>query len=285
MNEVYDLLLDAENRVLLQLTMASRIGAGRLRPRLQFTFNARTIREAARLQLLWLRMDIKCQGELVGVGDLTDVGETITSFNRPVNVEAPVDHRTLRWVTAETREGDISLQLDFRGYVHYEERESEQVARVGEDVRVRAYSLPLTIPRSDWFQHVLTNVGIGRYVFMEAEIPNPPDRQRWEQALRHLDEAERFFADGSSPQVLAACYSAFEALNADPKQVFANVTDPKKKASLDDLVIETKNFLHSGRHVSKGGPVQGGFAVDHRDAAFALVMTKAWVVYTARLLA
>lgn len=52
---------------------------------------------------------------------------------------------------------------------------------------------------------------------------------------------------------------------------------------MNEALLAVKTFMHAGRHVSKGGALIGGFAADHRDAAFALGQAKVWLSYVARL--
>lgn len=97
-----------------------------------------------------------------------------------------------------------------------------------------------------------------------------PDRHRWERSLSHLVEAEQRFREGNDPEVLQRCYAAFEALEGAPKQILAALPDPEKRGQLDHALHAAREFMHSGRHVSKAEQLEGLFAVDHRDAAFAL---------------
>jgi hypothetical protein len=69
------------------------------------------------------------------------------------------------------------------------------------------------------------------------------------------------------------------------KDVLAKLTDEEKRKHLDTLLVAARNYLHAGRHVSKTGTRVGEFDVDHRDAEFALGVTKMAISYVARLLA
>ncbi len=58
----------------------------------------------------------------------------------------------------------------------------------------------------------------------------------------------------------------------------------EKRQKIDALLDQTGKYFHAGRHVSKTGPQQGEFPVDHRDAEFALALAKFFLAYIAKLL-
>lgn len=53
-----------------------------------------------------------------------------------------------------------------------------------------------------------------------------------------------------------------------------------------ELLKQAKSYFNSGRHVSKSDSSQeGSFPVDHRDAEFALYLSRIFLAYTVKLLA
>jgi hypothetical protein len=69
-----------------------------------------------------------------------------------------------------------------------------------------------------------------------------------------------------------------------PQHIFDKIQDDRKRKVVDDLVKQCIDYFHLGRHVSKTGPDQGDFPIDHRDAEFALGLAKMLLSYSALLL-
>ena len=64
------------------------------------------------------------------------------------------------------------------------------------------------------------------------------------------------------------------------------MTDGKKREAVDKLLKQTRSYFNSGRHVSKSdGSHKGSFPADHRDAEFALYLSRVFLAHTAKLLA
>ncbi len=127
-------------------------------------------------------------------------------------------------------------------------------------------------------------MGLGSHVLMEMPVPVVPDRKRWEDALTHLARAEQQFASGNDPGVFQYCRAMIDSLEGYPKQIFSKLGDESKRQQIDELLNQTGKYFHAGRHVSKAGPQEGEFPVDHRDAEFALALAKFFLAYMAKLL-
>ena len=145
--------------------------------------------------------------------------------------------------------------------------------------------LRVTIDQSSWISNVLPGLGYGQVRLLEIAFPPVPDKERWEKALKHVEQAENHFLHGNDPEVLQSCYAALESLEGAPKAIFDKVSDPQKRDHLNTVLKNTKDFMHAGRHVSREGERVGEFDTDRRDSDFALSQTKIWLVYIARLLA
>jgi hypothetical protein len=149
---------------------------------------------------------------------------------------------------------------------------------------IQDVNLVIGVARSDWLKNVLEPVGFGNYILMEMPVPAVPDRKRWENALAHLTQAEQQFALGNDPGVFQYCRAMIESLEGYPKQIFAALGDEEKRQKVDALLDQAGKYFHAGRHVSKAGPQEGEFPVDHRDAEFALALAKFFLAYIAKLL-
>jgi hypothetical protein len=65
-----------------------------------------------------------------------------------------------------------------------------------------------------------------------------------------------------------------ETLIGFPTGVYTAVPDGLKSKRINAVAKAIGDYLHAGRHVAKDGPREGEFDVDHRDAQFALALTK-----------
>jgi hypothetical protein len=144
------------------------------------------------------------------------------------------------------------------------------------------------VARSDWIKDVLEPMRFGEYVLTEIWVPPVPERERWLLALEQLQQAKAQYAQGNDAGVFLHCFGAFETLGRKPEdyeKLFSTISDGFKRKQVNDLLKQVKNYLESGRHVSSDGPEQGKFAVDHRDAEFALWQAEMLLIYMAKLLA
>jgi hypothetical protein len=146
---------------------------------------------------------------------------------------------------------------------------------------------PLNVPvhRSEWLEKVVHPLGAFDYISIEIPLPKLPNQQEWTNALAHLGKAEEHYQAAHDAECLQSCWAIFDTLQGAPKHVFDKITDPEKRKQADDLLLQWKTYLPSGRHPSTAGPQQGTFAVDRRDSEFALGVSKLFLSYIARLLA
>lgn len=278
----------------IKLTLSSVRAAGRVSPRIVFTFEARTLqqqRQARIVQLDVVVSFVSSQNEVLGMGGLRDSGRHVNSFGTTLSLVVPVTHNAIRFVNEHAQGHEIQLALQFNGTAFARDDKPEQaweglpVIEAGKwfFTPFQEANLGVNIPRSSWVKDVLEPIGFGKYILFEMPIPEVPDQKRWEKALAHLNSADAQYALGDDPGVFHNCRAAFEALKGFPKNVFATVEDDEKRTAVDTLLREAQQFFHSGRHVSKAGPQEGLFPVDHRDAEFALVLARAFLTYIAKL--
>lgn len=276
----------------LRLTWAYLRAEGRVYPSLAFTFQARVPVSQRKVQIAQMNVGLAFQNEVLGVGWPRELGREIDSSDMDLTFVVPIMHRAIHFVHEHVRDHEVQFALQFSGAMFVrDDRPKEKWQGVPEVepgkwsfTPIRDTNLVINVPRSDWVKYVLEPVGIGSYILMEMPVPRVPDQKRWEKALAHLDAAEQQYALGNDPAVFQNCRAAFESLKGFPRDVFATVEDDEKRKAVDTLLREAQQFFHSGRHVSKGGPQEGLFPVDHRDAEFALVLARAFMTYIAKLL-
>jgi hypothetical protein len=156
----------------------------------------------------------------------------------------------------------------------------QEDAGAWDDTHHGGMGLEVEIPRSTWVKEVLEPIGTSRYIWMELLIPTLPTGRKWLKVQEHLEKAEARDHEGADPDVLRHCHDALSALSPrSPKTILPAVADQDKKDKLDRALQDFRAFLQNGRHPQQ----TGGYDVDHRDAQFALAMTKVWLTYIARL--
>lgn len=287
--------LATNGQIWAKLTLDSIGGTGRVLPRLYFVLRARTSREAIGVRISQLNARLTFDGELLGTGVVGDAGEEVPCVgDKQVHLELFVDRDAIRFVQDRSHGSNLSFELEFRGALHVRDDRPEGEGLLNPEfkrgewhlVPVKPSKLPMTFARSDWVTNVLEPLGVGEYVSMEVPLPGVPERERWRAALKHVEEAQRHFGMGNDAAVLQSCHAAFESLEGAPKHIFDGVTDGKKREAVDQLLKQTKSYLNSGRHVSESdSPQRGRFPIDHRDAEFALYLSRVFLAYTAKLLA
>jgi hypothetical protein len=275
----------------LKLSTPQVLARGRVQPRLEAIFQARTPVREIQAQLIQLEADVVVAGERVGVGTAREIGRDFNFVETSVTVEVPMDSHALAFIEEHFREATLHLQFEWRGMLRVKHEQSSDgivpSVPVGE-----WHFLPLdpggnsgmvSISRSDWVHHVLAPVGVGDFVSLEIAVPKLPDPETWRVALDHLRTAEEQYHLGNDPGVFHHCYAVFERFRGDSETLFPTVPDESKRKKINDLLMKLNAFFQAGRHTSTSGSRAGQFAVDHRDAEAALAMTKIFLAYLARL--
>lgn len=271
-----------ERTVPLKLTFDGIRGEGRVAPRLVLAFACRPTREQIRIDVERLSGEIWLEAEMLGVGTMRDMSLPVFHSGTNVHVSVPIDRAVVAYVDERFRDDTLNLRLDLRTRTRWR---TEPPGQGDEWIDGSGYSQgSIAVSRAEWARNVVAPLGIDDLVVMELWIPPPPERSRWTESLRHIDEAEGLYREGNDAEVLQRCYAAFEALEGAPQDVFAREPDPAKRDRLDAALKSAKMFMHAGRHISTAAGAKGGFAVDHRDAAFALAQAKVWLSYIAKLL-
>jgi hypothetical protein len=289
-------LADMHGYTWVELTYNSVAATGRIQPRLVFSFYATLQRQNVTAQLVYGEAKLLVGNERLGSGACAELGETIPfglHGNKVLlHFELALSREALRYIEEQLRGHTLAISLELRMLLNLRDDNEHPITPSTYPLRewfllsLKPTTVQIPIARSDWVKHILEPLGVGTYVLMEVRIPDVPQRQRWEKALAHLQRAEELFLNGDDPGVLSACRAAFEqgAMEGAPQHIFDKIQDERKRKVVDDLVKQCIDYFHLGRHVSKAGPDQGDFPIDHRDAEFALGLAKMLLSYSALLL-
>jgi hypothetical protein len=266
------------------------VGAqGRLEPRLCLGVELRTPTERIEAILHDVTVQVRHQNEVVGEGRL--VGEQAAWAGCRAQVEVPVSHRMLAWVTDQFgAEGQIGFMLRWRGLLRVRWQPNERDMRalaapepgVWEFVPVQFNETPLTVARSDWYRSVLQPVSGDTYLPVEIAIPRGPAAAAWTKAFSLVTAAEQCYANGDDAGVFSKLKAAWEAMPGAPKGIFGALPEPKRTAVNAMVDSYVSRYLNHGRHVAKVGPAAGEFPVDRIDSRYAIDSTKLLLSYASK---
>jgi hypothetical protein len=258
-------------------------GRGAVLPRLSFELVARTPREKMAVQIHHLHAQLEYANEVLGSGSVT--GIWVSFSDSRFSIEIPISRQALAHIDDHTAGDRLDLHLSLSGWLHVRRDADLQESRMlstpepGEwgfvsVGRGSVTQLIVQVGRSDWLKQVLEPIGTLEYVLSEIALPKGAAGSSFSVPLSHLAEAERQYALGHDADVFAHCKAMTETLPGWPKQIFAALTDRDKAESLDALLKEAVDYFNRGRHPAKQGVQQGQFPVDHRDARFAVMLSK-----------
>lgn len=265
-------------------------------PYLRVELSARAMSQHFRINVVQFQTRVQnLDKKLITVAEPIELGGAIAAGDAILKLEGPLSREALHFMGGQFRENrTCTLMLQLHSLLWFKDDSPPNQSITTSFVPAGQWGLVSTsqidmfpvITRDDWFENVVKVIEPGDYVVLEAPIPTPPNRSRFEKALSHLATALEHFKNGNDPAVLQSCHGAFESLGPGAaKAILAKLSDVEKRKHVDALLMTAKNYLHAGRHISKTGTRIGEFDVDHRDAEFALGVTKMVVAYVARLLA
>lgn len=279
----------------VELTYQSLDAAGRIQPRLGFHFGVQVPRYAPKctVQIITSEIRLLLGSEVLGHGTMQGqgVGNKLTVDNGSgISCEVFTTREAIHYIEEQFREHTLALTLSISALLNI--RDDGDTPPLNQRYPLHEWfitptkTLQLYIPiaRSDWVKLILEPLGIGTYILMDMPVPDMPNRGEWEKALALLAKAEEQYALGNDPSVFTHCRGIFEAIQGAPKHIFDKLPDEGKRRAVDDLLKQSVEYFHLGRHVSQGGPQQGEFPVDHRDAEFALGLAKMLLAYCAKIL-
>jgi hypothetical protein len=274
----------------------SSVGArGGPSPHLKIELSARAMSPNFRINVVQFQADVQVvHGEALAVVQAVELGEPIASGENSLVLEGPLTREALRFMESQFRvQRKCALTMDLRSLLWFKDDAPGGQSGTTAFVQPGQWGLlpttktmlVATVTRDDWLENVVKVIQPDDRVILEVPIPTTTNRARFEKALKHLATAQEQYQQGNDAAVLQACYGAFESLSPGAqKAVLAKLTDVEKREHLDELLKTAKTYLHAGRHVSTTGAKEGEYDVDHRDAEFALGVTKMAVSYVARLL-
>jgi len=266
-------------------------GAGPELPRLHVVLQGKTPSDAMVCDELHLHGSLKLGPRVLGVGSVSRAN--LGSVQQLIEVVVPLGPPAMGALIAHPVPDTVELALDFSGTMTAHHTGEKPVlgfhlpmeAHERRTVPVQINDLRLQIPRSDWYVKVLQPTGIAEYILMEVRVPLGDIGQKQRKAATLVAEADRCLASGDAPGAFFRCRAAMETLAGFPAQIYDGVPDTLKRARINALAKAIGEYLHAGRHVAKEGPREGEFDVDHRDAQFAIGITKCLLAYTSQVVA
>lgn len=263
-------------------------------PQITIPLEARVTESDVEVQILRLAFDLKLGNTVIGQGEVGPYEHVRTGYQYlPVTAYCP-QAALAHLLNPAPPQGRITLTLAFRGLLQYRHQYAADDGRaqgIGEAniwhiesiSNQGGVNLDVQIARSDWYEQVVVQLGIGSYVITPIYLPYGVPS--WKATLDHLDAAARAVTDGNPPSVFGACRAAIDALPGDKTDIFAAMPEGKKRDAIDELTRQVGKYLHSGRHVvpNTGGELAGEFPVDQRDAVFVYNSTKLLLSHIAAL--
>lgn len=279
--------LGASQRDWLTLRMSTNpFGAtGGPMPRITIPLEARLAEPDIQVEILRFMFDLKLGNVLVGQGEIGP----LTSLNThdryfPAIATCPRDALPLLF-NPSPPQGRLTLELALGGFLRY--RHSYQqgdgraqglgdpdvwhIESIGDQ---GTHRLEAQVARSDWYEQVVAQLGIGSYLVTPLYLPYGVPT--WRAALGHLDQAGRALTQADPPAVFGHCRAALDALPGAKTNIFDAMPEGKKRDAINELTKQLGVYIHSGRHIEPNaeGQQAGEFPVDQRDALFAYNMTK-----------
>lgn len=286
-------LTDSQGIGWLNLSPGRVYGRGTVFPRLSFELIARTPREKMSVQIHHLHAQLEYANEVLGTGTATGIWAHFSDVH--LSIEIPISMQTLAYIDQGTTGDRLDFTLSLTGWLHVrrepdpDERRILSTPEPGEwgfisVGRGSTTNVLIQVGRSDWLKQVLEPIGTLEYVLTEIALPRGAGGLAFSAPLSHLAEAERQYALGHDADVFARCKAMTETLPGWPKDIFTAISDREKAESLDSLLKEAVDYFNRGRHPAKEGAQSGQFPVDHRDARFALTLSKVLLAEIAAVL-
>jgi hypothetical protein len=213
------------------------------------------------------------------------------SPERQLRLEIPLDLITIERIE-QSRAGDLRAAINFRGFFAVHVSGGTGVQRF-ETTRIEP--IIFTIPKSQWVEKLLPQLGYGRLELIEVRIPNGIRAEGLPKAVQEVREARAYLLNGDWEKAVAHCRNTLEAiLNSRPLQLppaskfsmKANTFIHEHLASLGEqqskLLAEEMNLLWEV--CSKAAHPNSPDYFKRADADFIVRNTTAILEYVGRLL-
>ncbi len=171
---------------------------------------------------------------------------------------------------------DLALQMNISFIMEY--RHKPQNKEIG-----RYNNLRIEIPKSEWVEKILPNIGFKDVSLIEL----PKINQQWQKIIEHINEAWHQNSMGKYDKVLTECRKALEALNNEVKKKgFEKTTNDKGE---EKIIPDWESFFNSGNVGDTIGKMNQKFfgflsssahtgkAINREDADYALLVTHGMV--------
>lgn len=285
-----DLTVGSRNWV--NVAVAGVGGRGRLTPRLSVALDLRTPNDRIEAELRDVRLQLLCDGELLGEAQL--IGERASSYGRTCVADVPVTRQVLEFVTHRLANGAaVDLEVTWYGVLRVRWEPTEGDRRVMGDPEPGVWTeLHLAsgqpghhwgISRSEWYDRVLQPTGGSDFLYLEIAIPRGAAAEGWRRSLSHLDAVDKAYVLGDDAAVFQHLRAALDALPGAKKHIVDELPEPQRTA-VDSLMLAIGAYLHLGRHVATEGDVAGAFPVDRQAANFAIGLVRVLMAYLSQVL-
>lgn len=253
-------------------------------PRIGLPLEARLTVGDIQVQILRFVFDLKLGNTIVGQGEMGPI-TYLSTDERNFVAWATCPREALAYlIDPSPGQGRVTLTLALAGLLRYRhsfqagdgraqglgDADTWHIEAIGEN---SAQQLELQVARSDWYEQVIAQLGIGSYLITSLMLPGAPS---WKATLAHLEQAGRALTEANPPAVFGYCRAALDALPGAKTNMFDAMPEGKKRDAINELTKRLGEYLHSGRHVepNSGGQMAGEFPVDQRDARFAYNLMK-----------
>jgi hypothetical protein len=254
-------------------------------PRITVPLEARLTDRGIEVEILRFMFDLKLGNVLVGQGEIGPL-TSLNTQERYFPAVATCPREALAYLfNPPPPQGHLTLELALGGFLQYRHNYQQGDGRaqgLGEpDVwhiesigELGTHHLEVQVARSDWYEQVVAQLGIGSYLVTSLSLPYGVPT--WQATLSHLDQAARALTQADPPAVFSHCRAALDALPGAKTKIFDAMPEGKKRDAINELTRQIGVYVHSGRHVEPNGEGQqaGEFPVDQRDALFVYNMTK-----------
>lgn len=264
---------------ILGLAFERIAGEGRVIPVIIVVAQMRTLVEEVEVTPFHMTAKLQLGSDVIGQGSLRRCGTEIRVYPKQVEFEIQTTERAINFVNEQFRDNYLSFSLVFDLLVQHTDNKTNQ-SRV---IKAADSGLSFRVSKLDWLKQVLEPIGYADFTLIELPIPEIPNREQWTKALNHIGEAEAQYRTGNDPGVFSRCYAAYESIKPIKKHLESIVSEDKRNAT-KSVFDGMQRFLNQGRHVERSGAEPGEFPVDHRDAEFALYLTKSSMAYLAKLI-
>jgi hypothetical protein len=300
---IFSFDINTDNQQWSRMAYQTIKGEGRVQPKLQIVFLSRSLPKDTEIRIiqskinLFIRDQLQSKEELIGKGEMVENGPILyDNFDTSLRYDVLINRLVLDYAQQHFVNYNLPLDVEISMLLNVKFRSqaaAQVVAPTGQEwenrlwlISTKPTRVTIEIPQGDWINNVLNPLAIQEHILIEMTIPPISEREKWKNALTHLETAQERLIGGDDTGVLAACFAAFEAVarGGDYGHIFDKIADEEKRKQVDKLFFAAKNYLNSGRHTIRSGPQQGEFAADHRDAMFALGLARLCISYTAQLL-